>query len=110
MPLAFFHEVQGVLWPEADKPHDILSAAEIEAIVTNYKEGGSVRELAKQFWQAQEKIRASECTCKSSHVSRSSSRARFGIISCCLGLQGEPLTPVKEKGPNTKKPRDPSEP
>ncbi|CAE7823816.1 unnamed protein product [Symbiodinium necroappetens] len=60
MPLAFFHQVQAVLWPEANMPHDILTAAEIEVIVKNYKEGGSVRQLARQFWQAQEEMRASD--------------------------------------------------
>ena len=39
---------------------DILTAAEIEVIVKNYKEGGSVRQLARQFWQAQEEMRASD--------------------------------------------------
>ncbi|CAE7375984.1 unnamed protein product [Symbiodinium sp. CCMP2592] len=57
MPLAFFHQVQGVLWPEIPNPHDILSPDEISVIVQNYRDGGSVRELAKQFWGAQEKIR-----------------------------------------------------
>ncbi|CAE7238013.1 unnamed protein product [Symbiodinium sp. CCMP2456] len=70
MPLAFFHQVQGVLWPETDVPHDILTGAEIEVIVKNYNDGGSVRQLARQFWQAQEEMR----------------------------LKAEPLTPVKEKG------------
>ncbi|OLP91332.1 hypothetical protein AK812_SmicGene26991 [Symbiodinium microadriaticum] len=49
MPLAFFHQVQAVLWPEANMPHDILTAAEIEVIVKNYKEGGSVRQLARKW-------------------------------------------------------------
>ncbi|CAE7338339.1 unnamed protein product [Symbiodinium sp. CCMP2456] len=60
MPLAWFHEVQGVLWPDAI-PHDVLSAREIEIIVENYKQGGSVREMAKKFWQAAEAKRIFDC-------------------------------------------------
>ncbi|CAE7433148.1 unnamed protein product [Symbiodinium necroappetens] len=71
MPLAFFHQVQGVLWPELEEPHDILSPDELAIVVQNYRDGGSVRELAKQFWGAQEKIR----------------------------LEAQPLTPEKEKAP-----------
>ena len=32
---------------------------EIQIIVSNYKQGGSVREIAKKFWEAQEAKRVS---------------------------------------------------
>ncbi|CAE7568249.1 unnamed protein product [Symbiodinium sp. CCMP2592] len=59
MPLPWFHQVQCVLWPEKATPHDILTSEEVSVICENYRRGGSVRELAKKFWEAQAAVRIS---------------------------------------------------